>query len=80
MSRGYSRNDRVGTSGLEKQYEKYLRGRKEQIEYTTTKTGVIIDSETIVKVKEEKISYLPLDMEFQQEVDKILVGRIREDS
>lgn len=72
MSRGYSRNDRVGTSGLEKQYEEVLRGRKEQIEYTTTKTGVIIDSETIVKGERGKDLVLTLDMEFQQEVDKIL--------
>ncbi|MCM3738727.1 penicillin-binding protein 2 [Oceanobacillus luteolus] len=72
MSRGYSRNDRVGTSGLEKQYEEVLRGRKEQIEYTTTKTGVIIDSETIVKGERGKDLVLTLDMEFQQEVDRIL--------
>lgn len=72
MSLGYSRNDRVGTSGLEEQYEEVLRGRKEQIEYTTTKTGVVIDSKTIVEGERGKDLLLTIDMEFQQEVDKIL--------
>lgn len=72
MTRGYSRNDRVGLSGLEKQYEEVLRGRKEQIEYTTTKSGVVIDSETIVKGEKGKDLILTIDMEFQQEVDKII--------
>lgn len=72
MSRGYSRNDRVGTSGLEKQYEEVLRGRKEQIEYTTTKSGVVIDSKTIVEGERGKDLVLTIDMEFQEEVDKIL--------
>lgn len=72
MTRGYSRNDRVGTSGLEQQYEDILRGRKEQIEYTTTKTGAIIDAETIVQGERGKDLVLTIDMEFQEEVDKIL--------
>src|SRR5699024_275150 len=32
LSRGYSRNDRVGKSGLEEEYEDQLRGRKEVLE------------------------------------------------
>ncbi len=72
MTRGYSRNDRVGTSGLEQQYEDVLRGRKEQIEYTTTKSGVVIDSDTIVKGEKGKDLILTIDMEFHQEVDKII--------
>src|SRR5699024_5791481 len=31
LTRGYSRNDSVGKSGLEEYYEEYLRGRKEQV-------------------------------------------------
>ncbi|MCF3941778.1 peptidoglycan D,D-transpeptidase FtsI family protein [Oceanobacillus alkalisoli] len=72
MSRGYSRNDRVGRSGLEEQYEDVLRGRKEQIEYTTTKTGAVIDSKTIVQGKRGKDLILTIDMEFQEKVDEIL--------
>src|SRR5699024_8268219 len=40
ITRGYSRNDRVGKSGRELKYEDLLRGRKEQIQYTTDKNNV----------------------------------------
>ncbi|RDW22123.1 penicillin-binding protein 2 [Oceanobacillus chungangensis] len=72
LTRGYSRNDRVGKSGLEEFYEDILRGRKEQIEYTTTKNGVVVDSKTIVEGQRGKDLVLTIDMEFQEEVDKIV--------
>lgn len=72
LTRGYSRNDRVGISGLELQYEDVLRGRKEQIEYTTTRSGVIIDSESVVKGEKGKDLVLTIDMEFQETVAEIL--------
>lgn len=72
MTRGYSRNDRVGKSGIEEYYEESLRGRKEQIQYTTTKSGRVIDSKTIVEGERGKDLVLTVDMEFQEEVDKIV--------
>jgi len=72
LTRGYSRNDRVGKSGLEEQYEDVLRGRKEQVQYTTTKDGTVIDSETVVEGERGKELVLTIDMEFQEEVDKIV--------
>ena len=72
LTRGYSRNDRVGSSGLEGQYEDLLRGRKEQVSYTTSKNGAVIDSEIIVPGEAGKDIVLTIDMDFQQEVDKIL--------
>lgn len=77
MSRGYNRNDRVGTSGLEEQYEEYLRGRKEQIQYTTTKKGEIVDSETIVEGERGKDLVLSLDIEFQEKVDEIVLKELK---
>ncbi|WP_087971686.1 peptidoglycan D,D-transpeptidase FtsI family protein [Oceanobacillus rekensis] len=77
LSKGYSRNDRVGISGLELQYEDLLRGRKEQIQYTTTKNGTLIGSETIVEGERGKDLVLSIDMEFQQEVDKIVEEELR---
>lgn len=77
MSRGYSRNDRVGRSGLEQQYEDVLRGTKEKIEYTTTKSGAIIDSKTLVKGERGKDLILTIDMEFQEKVDEILEDELR---
>jgi len=72
LTRGYARNDRVGTSGLEQQYEDVLRGRKEQVQYETTKDGTIIDSETVVEGQRGKDLVLTIDMEFQEEVDQIV--------
>src|SRR5699024_8904550 len=77
MSRGYNRNDRVGTSGLEEQYEEYLRGRKEQIQYTTNKKGEIVDSETIVEGERGKDLVLSLDIEFQEKVDEIVLKELK---
>ncbi|WP_164216116.1 penicillin-binding protein 2 [Virgibacillus sp. YIM 98842] len=83
LSRGYSRNDRVGRSGLEEHYEDLLRGRKEQIQYTTTKNGTVVGTETVVEGERGKDLVLTIDMEFQEEVDKIvreeLETLIRED-
>ncbi|MCZ0704054.1 cell division protein FtsI/penicillin-binding protein 2 [Natronobacillus azotifigens] len=71
LSLGYSRNDRVGTSGLEQQYENMLRGQKEVIQYTTNSNGTIIGTETIVDGKAGNDLILTVDMELQQRVDEI---------
>ncbi|WP_077621493.1 peptidoglycan D,D-transpeptidase FtsI family protein [Sediminibacillus massiliensis] len=71
LSRGYNRNDRVGTSGLEEQYESVLKGTKEQVEYTTGKSGNIISSEVVREGQRGSDLVLTIDMELQQEVDKI---------
>src|SRR5699024_8878258 len=49
LTRGYARNDRVGISGLEEYYEDLLRGRKEQIQYTTTKDGTVVGTDIVVE-------------------------------
>lgn len=77
LTRGYNRNDRVGKSGLEEQYEDVLRGRKEQIEYTTTKQGKIVGSEIKVEGERGKDLILALDMDYQPIVDDIVMGELR---
>lgn len=72
LTRGYSRNDRVGRSGLEEEYEELLRGRKEQIEHTTDKDGNVMGSKTVVAGERGKDLVLTIDMELQEEVDKIV--------
>ncbi|SDK54532.1 peptidoglycan D,D-transpeptidase FtsI family protein [Sediminibacillus albus] len=71
LSRGYSRNDRVGTSGLEEQYESVLKGRKEQVEYITDSAGKIVSSEVVTEGQRGNDLMLSIDMELQQAVDKI---------
>src|SRR5699024_4028166 len=72
LSRGYNRNDRVGKSGLEEQYEDLLRGRKEEIEHTTTKNGTVVDSKVVVPGERGKDLVLTIDMDLQEELDKIV--------
>src|SRR5699024_9578765 len=77
LSRGYSRNDRVGKSGLELQYEDVLRGRKEQVQYTTTKDGKVIDSKVVVPAERGKALVLTIDMELQEKVDEIVKKELK---
>ncbi len=72
LTRGYSRNDRVGRSGLEEQYESVLRGRKEKIKYTTDKNGTIVDSDVAFEGQRGKDLVLTIDMELQEKVNKVL--------
>ena len=47
LARDYSRNDRVGKSYIEMQYEDVLQGQKAKIRNITDKAGNIVDSEVI---------------------------------
>lgn len=77
LTRGYNRNDRVGISGLEAQYEDVLRGRKEKVEHTTTKEGKVIDSKVVVPGERGKDLVLTIDMDFQQKVDEIVLDELK---
>lgn len=68
---GYSRNDRVGKSYLEFQYEDVLRGKKPQVKYTTDKSGRVTGEETIKEGKAGDDLYLTIDIELQLELEKI---------
>lgn len=68
---GYSRNDRVGKSYLEFQYEDVLRGEKPEVKYTTDKSGRVTGEETIEEGKAGDDLYLTIDMELQLELEKI---------
>ena len=72
LSRGYSRNDRVGKSYIEQQYEDVLFGKKGQIKNITDKAGNVLSSEVISEGEAGKNLILTLDMALQIEVDKIL--------
>lgn len=72
LTRGYNRNDRVGKSGLEEQYENLLRGRKEQVEYTTNKANQVVDQETLVEGMPGKDLILTIDLEYQKRLDELV--------
>lgn len=71
LSRGYSRNDRVGKTYLEYEYEDVLQGEKEQVKYSTDKSGRIISQETVENGKPGDDLYLSIDIELQLELEEL---------
>lgn len=78
LTLGYSRNDRVGTSGLEQYYERILAGQKEIIEYTTDNNGNVIGTGVVTKGKSGDDLILTVDMDFQRELDRIVLEEIKQ--
>ncbi|MEH7353163.1 penicillin-binding protein 2 [Neobacillus drentensis] len=72
LARGYSRNDRVGKSYLELQYEDVLHGQKAKVKNVTDKSGKILSTEVVSEGKRGKDLVLTIDMDLQQQVEKII--------
>lgn len=72
LKKGYSLNDRVGTSYLEKQYEEVLQGKRTVKEIHLDKYGDIESVETIEEGSKGKNIRLTIDLAFQDSVDSLL--------
>lgn len=72
LARDYSRNDRVGKSYLEQQYEDVLRGQKTKIKNITDKSGNVLDSEVVTEGQRGKDLVLTIDMDLQIALEKII--------
>lgn len=72
LSRDYSRNDRVGKSYLEAQYEEVLQGKKMKVKNITDKAGNILETEVISNGQSGKDLVLTVDMDLQLSVEKII--------
>lgn len=72
LSRDYSRNDRVGKSYLELQYEDILHGQKAKVKNITDKAGNVLDTEVISEGQRGKDLVLTIDMDLQTSVEKII--------
>lgn len=72
LARGYSRNDRVGTSYLEFQYEEVLQGQKTVVKNLTNSKGQVVDTIPVVEGEPGKELVLTIDSELQLEVEKIV--------
>lgn len=71
LKKGYALNDRVGLSYLEKQYEEYLRGEKEEYQ--------VVNSHELKLIKDGKRGndiVLSIDIKLQQEVERILSEQV----
>jgi cell division protein FtsI/penicillin-binding protein 2 len=72
LARGYSRNDRIGKSYLELKYEDVLHGQKAKVKNVTDKSGEILSTELISEGNRGKDLVLTIDMDLQQQVEKII--------
>ncbi|KSU86602.1 penicillin-binding protein [Priestia veravalensis] len=78
LSRGYSRNDQVGTSYLEKEYESQLKGQKEQVQYITDRSGNLIDTLQLTEGQRGSDLVLTIDIELQQAVEEAITKQLIE--
>ena len=72
LARDYSRNDRVGKSYLEYQYEDVLHGQKAKVKNITDKAGNVLDTEIITEGQRGKDLVLSIDTDLQVAVEKII--------
>ncbi|WEV45642.1 penicillin-binding transpeptidase domain-containing protein [Streptococcaceae bacterium ESL0687] len=72
LAKGYSRNDRVGTSYIEKSYEDYLQGSKTISEVYLDKDGNVSSQKILSEGKRGDDVQLTIDLKFQSGVQDIL--------
>ena len=72
LKKGYSLNDRVGTSYLEKQYEEVLQGKRTVKEIHLDKYGNMESVDTIEEGSKGNNIKLTIDLAFQDSVDALL--------
>ncbi|MED3904287.1 penicillin-binding protein 2 [Geobacillus thermodenitrificans] len=76
LARDYSRNDRVGKSYLEMQYEEVLHGKKAKVKNIVDKSGNIVSVEQVSPGERGKDLVLTIDAELQQKVEQIIQEEI----
>ncbi|WP_144497022.1 peptidoglycan D,D-transpeptidase FtsI family protein [Bacillus toyonensis] len=70
LVRDYSRNDRIGKSYIEQQYEDVLHGSKKEVRSIADKQGNTMRMETVSEGKIGKNLTLTIDMELQKKVEE----------
>ncbi|MGF3103045.1 peptidoglycan D,D-transpeptidase FtsI family protein [Rossellomorea sp. DUT-2] len=71
LAEGYNRNDRVGTSYLELEYEDLLRGQKKKVK-NVIKDGEVVDTKVIQPGDSGKDLVLSIDVELQKAIEEII--------
>lgn len=71
LAKGYARNDRVGKSFLEKQYETVLKGTKSKSETETNRKGDVINQTEKYPGEKGDNLILTTDIAFQKQVEDI---------
>ena len=75
-SQGYGLNDTLGKSGLEKVYERYLKGTDGVLQIEKNIYGEITDIDTIVEPQPGNTVKLTIDAEFQRKANDILKAQV----
>lgn len=78
LARDYSRNDRVGTSFLELEYEEVLQGQKSVVKNITDGRGRVIDTIPADEGKPGKDLMLTIDSELQTSLEDIVEKHLRD--
>ncbi|MGK0533536.1 peptidoglycan D,D-transpeptidase FtsI family protein [Bacillus sp. 'calajunan'] len=76
LVRDYNRNDRVGKSYLEQQYEDSLHGNKAEVRNITDKNGNILETINVSKGQSGNDLNLTIDMELQKRVEEIITKNL----
>lgn len=72
LAREYSRNDRVGESYFEAQYEELLQGEKSVVKNLTNKQGEVVETITTYEGEPGKDLVTTIDIELQQQAEQIV--------
>ncbi len=76
LARDYSRNDRVGESYFEAQYEELLQGKKSVVKNITNKQGVVVDTVTTYEGEPGNDLVTTIDIELQLEAERIVEEKL----
>ncbi|MGO1357151.1 peptidoglycan D,D-transpeptidase FtsI family protein [Alkalibacterium gilvum] len=76
LAKGYSRNDRVGKSYLESEFETVLSGTKSRIESETNTNGDIINQIQQYSGQKGDNLILTMDIDFQETVEEIAIDSL----
>ncbi len=78
LAREYSRNDRVGESYFEAQYEELLQGEKSVVKNMTNKKGEVVETITTYDGEPGKDLVTTIDIELQQKAEEIVEKNLLE--
>lgn len=78
LARDYSRNDRVGESYFEAQYEELLQGQKSVVKNITNRQGEVVDTVTTYEGEPGKDLVTTIDTELQAEAERIVEEKLLE--
>ena len=78
LARDYSRNDRIGRSYFEQQYEELLKGQKKIVKNIKDRTGRVIETKTVREGVPGKDLILSMDSELQEFLEELLAEKLLE--